>query len=199
MLDRAGDPAGDVDVGRDACTGLADLVGVVSPSEVRDRAAATDNAGERRGELQQRRKPIGRADAPTAADDHGRRRQRDAGGALDAISNDRSGEDRIELDAPTERPSAVAGDSDCGECVMGDVTRCTGASNAHRSSNEPPHRTRTSSPSTELDTLATIGRSSARGRVGHHLVATIGPGRQHDRSVQRGDRLGDDSPHASGP
>src|SRR5207253_6263885 len=50
VLDRAADAAGDVEVGRDPGPGLADLIGVGSPAEARDRAGAAHDAPEELGQ-----------------------------------------------------------------------------------------------------------------------------------------------------
>ena len=51
VLDRAADAARDVELRRDARAGLADLVGVRAPAEVRHDARAADRAAEERREL----------------------------------------------------------------------------------------------------------------------------------------------------
>ena len=54
VLDGAGDAAGDVELGRDALAGLADLVGVGAPAVVGDDPRAPDRAAEQAGQLLQR-------------------------------------------------------------------------------------------------------------------------------------------------
>ena len=56
VLDGAGDAAGDVELGRDALAGLADLVGVGTPAVVGDDPGAADRAAEQAGQLLQRRR-----------------------------------------------------------------------------------------------------------------------------------------------
>ena len=84
VLDRAADAAGDVEVRRDARAGLADLVGVRAPAEVRDDARAADGAAEQRGQLLEDGEALRAADAAAAADDDARvvERRRAAVGLL---------------------------------------------------------------------------------------------------------------------
>src|SRR5207249_49603 len=75
---RAGDAAGDVEVGRDLRAGLADLVGVRAPACARDHARATDTRTQQPGELLDDREAFAGADAAPAADHDLRLRQRHA-------------------------------------------------------------------------------------------------------------------------
>src|SRR5262249_59850602 len=58
VLDRAADAARDVEVGRNSCTGLPDLVGMRSPAEVRDDARAADGTSEEVRKLLENLKPL---------------------------------------------------------------------------------------------------------------------------------------------
>src|SRR5207253_10434165 len=78
VLRGAADPAGDVQVGRDLRARLADLVRVRPPARARDDARAADRGAEQTGELLDDREPLRGADAPAAADDDLRLRERDA-------------------------------------------------------------------------------------------------------------------------
>ena len=78
VLRRAGDAAGDVDLGRDLVARLPDLVRVRAPAGHRHRARAADRAAEQRRELLDRREALGRADAAAAGDDDLRVGERDA-------------------------------------------------------------------------------------------------------------------------
>ena len=70
VLDRAGDPAGDVELRRDALPGLPDLRRVRVPARVDDGARRGDRAAERLGEVLDEREVLRPAEAATAGDDH---------------------------------------------------------------------------------------------------------------------------------
>src|SRR3989442_8517532 len=61
VLNRAADAAGDIEVGRDPCPGLADLVAVRPPAETRYSPRAADRAAEQRRQLLQRPDSLGTA------------------------------------------------------------------------------------------------------------------------------------------
>src|SRR5205085_11203776 len=69
VLDRAGDPARDVELGRDAPARLADLRRVRIPAGVDDRARRRDGAAERLGELLAESEVLRPAETATAGDD----------------------------------------------------------------------------------------------------------------------------------
>src|SRR3954469_5357862 len=58
VLDRAADPASDVEVRRDAQPGLADLVGMGPPAQARHDSRPADGAAEQAGELLEPREAL---------------------------------------------------------------------------------------------------------------------------------------------
>src|SRR5207249_2168493 len=69
VLDRAGDPAGDVELRRDRLSGLPDLRGVRVPAGVDDSPGRGDRAAERLGELLRELEVLRPAEAAPAGDD----------------------------------------------------------------------------------------------------------------------------------
>ena len=87
VLDRARDAAGDVQLGCNPLTGLADLITVRTPAVVGDDTRAADSTAEQFGEFDERGESLSRTDAATATDDDSGRRQRDARRQGDAIGD----------------------------------------------------------------------------------------------------------------
>src|SRR5439155_27346227 len=72
VLDRAAHATRDIEVGRDACSRLSDLVGVGPPAEVGYDARTADSASEQARELLEHAEPLLASDAAAATDDDAR-------------------------------------------------------------------------------------------------------------------------------
>ena len=72
VLDRAGDPGGEVELRRDGLAGLPDLAGIGEPAGVDDRARGRDRAAaaERLRQLVAQLEALGAAEPATARDEH---------------------------------------------------------------------------------------------------------------------------------
>src|SRR5690606_19217939 len=90
VLDRPGDPGGDVELRRDRDTGLADLAGVRVPAGVDRGAGGTHGSAERVGELLYRTEVAGGA-ATTGDHDRGLGQLRATGGGLLVALHDLGG------------------------------------------------------------------------------------------------------------
>ena len=186
VLDRAGDPAGDVELRRDVLAGLADLGRVRVPAGVDDRARRRDRAAERLRQLLDEREVL-RAAEPAAAGDDRRRRPRSTARLCSSCACS-------SIVALVEKSSSSTGDlDDLGlAAALGGLERA-GADERERGA-RPSSRRRRTTVSPSAGRLPTSLPSSLREVDEIPVQAGVEPGgkaggdvgRQHGRGEQHG-------------
>ena len=194
MLDGPRDARGDVDLRGDPGSGLADLVGMRTPTEVGHRTRATDTATKQGGELFKLTEAVLGADAATTTDDNRSSRQRDTGFLDDTVLHHRDGDRLVEIDVEflgvgILLVTDLGGDGMQPTGEQGHVGRECRVLEQRASPLDTGHLPRVTRA--DVGAVGDERRIETSGGVGHELVASVRPAREHGVGIERLDHLGD--------